>query len=319
MANCPKCGYHLKLTDWKPNCPKCGVNLVYYEMEEHLQQEADVAEVEHVRVQKKIDRLKASFVGSPYALVRLAFSILPIAALMLPLCSVTYSGPFIEQTTQKINAISIYNLASSLDFGSLFTMTKSNIVGSGFSGYAAALICILVSLLMVIVSLIALTCANGRFGNARNIFNNTVIVLSAVASAMFFKKFATGISAVFPDYFSGKLQFGALVYIITALMLLAINVIITIKKPPVKYKQCYVGGIPYEEYQQMIDDGVSMDEIHEKMDVILAEREAKRLAEVAKAEAEKKAKENAELEAKAKRYMETHKHTEENKDEKDEK
>ena len=310
MANCPKCGHHLKLTDWKPNCPQCGVNLVYYGMEEQLQAEADVAEVEHVRVQKKIDRLKASFVGSPYAFVRLAFSILPIAALMLPLCSVTYSGPFIESTTKNINAISIYNLASSVDFGQLFTMAGSKTVGSGFTGYAGALICILVSLVMLIVSLVALTCANGKLGNIRNIFNNSVVVAAAAAAIVFFTKFASGISGVFPDFFSGKLQFGAFVYLLTTLMLLAINIIIAIKKPAVKYKQCYVGGIPYEEYQQMIDDGVPMDEIHKKMDVILAEREAKRLAEQAQAEAEKKAKENAELEAKAKRYLESKENSE---------
>ena len=46
MAVCPKCGYKLKLTDWKPNCPKCGINLNYYGLEEKLQEEADVAEID---------------------------------------------------------------------------------------------------------------------------------------------------------------------------------------------------------------------------------------------------------------------------------
>ena len=49
MAVCPKCGYKLKLTDWKPNCPKCGINLNYYglevydhcEMEELVFEQAD--------------------------------------------------------------------------------------------------------------------------------------------------------------------------------------------------------------------------------------------------------------------------------------
>ena len=76
MATCPNCGHKLKLTDWKPNCPKCGVNLVYYNMDERLQEEADIAELDHVRVQKKIDRLKASFVGSKLAAVRLALLII---------------------------------------------------------------------------------------------------------------------------------------------------------------------------------------------------------------------------------------------------
>jgi len=61
MAKCPKCGRKLTLFDWKPNCPNCGVNLVYYGMEERLLDEADKAEAEHARLQKRIDRLKAAF------------------------------------------------------------------------------------------------------------------------------------------------------------------------------------------------------------------------------------------------------------------
>ena len=66
MANCPKCGRKLTILDWKPNCPGCGVNLVYYGMEERLLAEADAAEAEHARLQKRIDRLKEDlFAKSP--------------------------------------------------------------------------------------------------------------------------------------------------------------------------------------------------------------------------------------------------------------
>ena len=49
----------------------------------------------------------------------------------------------------------------------------------------------------------------------------------------------------------------------------------------------------------MIADGVSMDEIHAKMDKILAEKEAARLAEMNKKAAEKAAKEEEEFARKA--------------------
>ena len=132
MAKCPKCGRKLTLFDWRPNCPGCGVNLVYYGMEERLLLEADAAEAEHAKLQKRIDRLKASFVGSKLTILRIILSVIPIAALMLPLCTVTYSGPFIEQTTTSVNAIEIYNLVSSLDFGALITMLCSSILSSSF-------------------------------------------------------------------------------------------------------------------------------------------------------------------------------------------
>ena len=299
MAKCPNCGYSLKLTDWRPDCPKCGINLVYYGLDERLQEEADKAEIEHVRVQRKIDRLKASFVGSPFAIIRIFLSLLPIGALMLPLCSVTYSGPFIEQSTSKINAISLYNLVSSLDFDSLITMTGSKLVGKGFTGYAVSLICVLLSAVMVLISLFALVAANGPKGKIRNIINNCVSIALAVVSIVFFLSFSSNISSVFPEFFSASLQFGIFIYLFALALLLGINILIAVKNIPVKYKQCYIGGIPSEEYDEMIANGVPLEEIHAKMDKILAEREAERVAEIQRKAAEKKAKEEEELARKA--------------------
>ena len=58
MANCPKCGYHLRMIDIKADCPKCGVNLIYYNHQERLDADADKAEEEHIKFQPKIDRVK---------------------------------------------------------------------------------------------------------------------------------------------------------------------------------------------------------------------------------------------------------------------
>ena len=299
MAKCPKCGYHLKLTDWKPNCPKCGVNIVYYQMDERLQEEADKAEVEHVKVQKKIDHLKASFVGSPLTIIRIFLSLLPIGALMLPLCSVTYSGPFIEQTTAKVNAITLYQTASSLDFDAVFTMMGSKLVGTGFTGYFVALISILLSAVMVLVSLFALVAAMGKKGNIRNITNNSIAIILAVVSIVFFSIFSSNVGSAFPEFFSGKIMYGVFVYIGTLVLLLGLNIFLTINKVKVKYKPCFIGGIPAEEYFQMVEDGVPEEEIHAKMDVILAEKEAAREAEAMRKEAERKAKEDEEMARKA--------------------
>lgn len=280
MANCPKCGRKLTLLDWRPNCPGCGVNLVYYGMEERLLKEADAAEAEHARLQKRIDRLKASFIGSKLTIVRIILSILPIAALMLPLCSVTYSGPFVEQTTTSINAIEIYNLVSSLDFDALFTMIGSEILGTSFIGYAGALVCILLSLVMVIVSLVMLMLACSPKGNPRNITLNIIAIAFAVASPVLFSIFSSEITAVFPDFISGSLGVGIFVYIATLAALLAINIVIAVKGVDVKYKQCFVGGIPAEEYFELVEKGTDVEVIHKMMAEALekqsAEKEAKK-------------------------------------------
>ncbi len=283
MAKCPKCGRKLTLLDWRPNCPGCGVNLVYYGMEERLLKEADAAEAEHARLQKRIDRLKASFVGSKLTIARIILSILPIAALMLPLCSVSYSGPFIEATTTSINAIEIYNLVSSLDFDALITMIGSGVLGTSFIGYAGALVSILLSLVFVIVSLVMLTLACSPKGNPRNITLNVIAIVFAVASGVFFNVFASNISAVFPEFVSGSIEFGIFVYIAALALLLAINIIIAVKGVDVKYKQCFVGGIPAEEYFELVEKGTDIDVIHEMMAEALNKNEEAKAKEEVKA------------------------------------
>lgn len=276
MANCPKCGRKLTILDWKPNCPGCGVNLVYYGMEERLLNEADAAEAEHARLQKRIDRLKASFIGSKLTIVRIVLSILPIAMLMLPLCNVTYSGPFIEETTTAVNAIEIYNLVSSLDFDALFTMIGSSLLGSSFIGYAGALVCVLLSLVMVIVSLVMLTMACGPKGNPRNITLNVISIVFAVASIFFFNSFSSNISAVFPEFISGSVGIGIYAYIAALVALLVINIVIAKMGIDVKYKQCFVGGLPAEEYFELVEKGTDIKVIREMMAKALEAKDAEK-------------------------------------------
>lgn len=282
MANCPKCGRKLTILDWKPNCPGCGVNLVYYGMEERLLDEADAAEAEHARLQKKIDRLKAAFVGSKLTIARIILSVLPIAMLMLPLCNVTYSGPFIEQTTTAVNAIEIYNLVSSLDFDALFTMIGSSLLGTSFIGYAGALVCILLSLVFVIVSLLMLMIACGPKGNPRNITLNIITILLATASIVFFNVFSSNISAVFPEFISGSIGFGIFAYIAALFALLVINIVIAKKGIDVKYKQCFVGGLPAEQYFELVEKGTEKSVIREMMAEALEAKETEKNKEEAK-------------------------------------
>jgi len=279
MAKCPKCGRKLTLFDWKPNCPACGVNLVYYGMEERLMAEADKAEAEHARTQKKIDRLKAAFIGSKLTIIRIVLSVLPIAALLLPLASISYNGPFIEATTTNINAIKIYEIVSSLDFDGLFTMMGSSVVGSSFVGYFVALAGILLSLVFVIVSLLMLTLSCGKLGNIRNFIFNGLAIACAVVSAVFYGQFANGLTTVFPEFVTAaSVNWGAYVYIGTLLVLLGINIVLAVKGIDVKYKQCFVGGIPAEEYFELVEKGTDVDTIHKMMAEALAKKEAEKAA-----------------------------------------
>ena len=94
-STCPKCGYVLRLRDWREECPQCGVNMTYYNKEETLLQDADRAEIEFALFQPHMDRAKASFIGSPFTIARLVCSLLPAGALFLPLAKLQYT-PLLE-------------------------------------------------------------------------------------------------------------------------------------------------------------------------------------------------------------------------------
>ena len=123
-------------------------------------------------------------------------------------------------------------------------------------------------------------------GNPRNITLNIITIALAAASPVFFNIFATNISAVFPDFVSGKIGFGIFVYIAALALLLAINIIIAVKGVNVKYKQCYVGGIPAEEYFELVEKGTDKAVIRQMMAEAL---EKKTVASEEKEEAKEEA------------------------------
>lgn len=257
MANCPKCEYHLKLRDWRPNCPSCGVNLVYYGMEERLLADANKAEAEHSHFQKKFDRVKASFVGSKFAIARIIFTILPIAFLFLPWAKIFIKAPYID-TTVNVNMIKVGMKVAEMDFGALFELMGSKIVGTPFIMFFGALVCILLVAVIALVELILLFLSCSPKGIARNItLASAGLVLTGAATIMF-TKFNAYFATNFPSAYSGNLEFGIFVLMAAFVVVILINAIIGKVGIEVKYKQTYICGIPSQEYFAAKDAGIDV-------------------------------------------------------------
>ena len=94
---------------------------------------------------------------------------------------------------------------------------------------------------------------------------------------------------MFPEFVTGSVQYGAYVYIGTLVLLLAINIIIAKQGVAVKYKQCYVGGIPAEEFFVIVSACTDIDTIHQMMAKAMAEKgyNEEIVAEAAEASEEK--------------------------------
>lgn len=291
-ATCPKCGGRLKLTDWKPNCPHCGVNMVYYGMEERLLLDADKAEAEHARTQPKIDRIKAATIGSPLSIVRLVLSLVPIGGLFLPLATLAFQAPY-ASFSGNINVINVYNAVSSIDMDALKAMFSSELFGPAIIPYAVAVVCLLVSAVGVLLHLIFQTLACSPKGKPRN-FTLDVLNIGLVGAAIIcFSLFSTRITALLPTVVqTSSICYGAYVYLALLAVAFIIDIVCVVVGIPVKYKECFVGNIPADEYFKLVEDGVPLDHIRQ----VMAERTAAKEAEKAAEEAAKAAEEAEEAE-----------------------
>ena len=94
---CPKCGGEIPFYDLKPNCSHCGVNIMYYTQEEGLTRDAKRTELEGAVARMVVARVKAQFIGSKLVIVRLVFSVLAVAALLVPFAGVRYNAPLFQK------------------------------------------------------------------------------------------------------------------------------------------------------------------------------------------------------------------------------
>lgn len=256
MAECPKCKEHLRLVDWKPNCPHCGANIVVYDLQERLMQEADAAEVQYYHFQKKVDRLKASFIGSKLSIVRIFTSLIPIAALFLPIVKINLSAPF-EPYSGNMGVLDIYNLFDKLDIGAFLTAIEMNsAAGLMFTLSVAGL------LLSVVVMLLHFLCnmlACSPKGKIRN-YTLDIIFIVLVAASM-------GLFAFIPEnpFVSGSLGIGAFLYLVLVILNFIIDILVFRENIEIKHAQCFVGGIPIEEYFEMVERGVSPEDLRAEM------------------------------------------------------
>lgn len=249
MANCPKCGEHLRLRDWRQHCPHCGANIVVYDLQERLMQQADSAEVEHYHFQKKVDRLKGSFIGSPLAIARIFTSLLPAGPLFLPIIDATFRAPFTE-ATEKVTFMTIYNNTGEL--GNIFKLFSGT---AGDKFFAISAILFVLSVLCTLVHFVLNSLACSPKGKIRNGIIDAIILVTSVAS----------LGLIFANDGSGSVAaeagLGGYLYVAAQLINVFIDYLCFRKGIEIKHAQCYVGGIPIEEYFEMLERGATHDEI----------------------------------------------------------
>lgn len=273
MANCPKCGKHLRMADWKQHCPHCKCNIVLYDIQERLMQDADKAEVQHYYFQKRVNRMKAAFVGSKLAIARIFTSLIPVAAIVVPWLKGSFKEPFAEFD-------GIYTLFSLMD--RLESFNIDGILGllniddgkMPLILLAAAILMLVLSVVLILLHFGCLTMACGKRGKKRNyIFDILMLVFCAGATVLLM---------CIPEnpYFSIDFVIAPFVYFLLLGVNFGIDIAVYKQGIEVSYEDCFVGGIPVDEYFKMVEDGVPQEEIRQEMYRRLTEMQLQKEAEL---------------------------------------
>ena len=236
MANCPKCGYKLRMIDIKAECPKCGVNLLYYNQQERLALDADKAEEEHIKMQPKIDRIKFAFVGTKLSIVRLISFLIPIGVMFLPLASVNVNMPWnhIDKDISILNVV--MDIIMNLKFDILMDMiTGSDLTRVAFIFYALSIVFILLAAVFAILNIPfdAVSCSPKGF--KRNVTLSSCGIAFTVLSIVSFLVFNSQLTKVFGAIYSGSIGIGGFLVILGFAIIILVNVLIKKQNVPVKY------------------------------------------------------------------------------------
>ncbi len=191
MAQCPKCGYRLKLTDISQYCPCCKTNLRFYNFEENFIREAKIAELTQAGMFAAIRRLKAAFIGSPLVIARLVVMLLPVAGLLLPAGSYVVTLPF-KQVGYQLSGLGLFNLFSGGDLAYILQMCGAQLVGAEFAALRSSLllyllpavlaVCLLLGTLLCFVSLKKMPVVLSAFSAGGAVFSLVAALGVALAS-----------------------------------------------------------------------------------------------------------------------------------------
>lgn len=236
MANCPKCGHKLKITDISQYCPKCKVNMVFYGFAENFYREAKTAELSQAGISCKIRRLKYAFIGSKLTIARLIVMLLPAAALLIPAGKAMISLPY-KESGFDFGILGLVSLFTGDDLNYLLSMCSAELGGAAFAALRNALFGFLgVALFAVFALLFSVLC----FLSIKNMQKITSVIAglgiaACVADMVLINIFVK--AAAKSDILSGSNGFGLIVVALMFGAVLAVNLILSIKGIAVEYNE----------------------------------------------------------------------------------
>ena len=219
---CPKCGGEIPFYDIKPNCRHCGVNILYYTQDDDLIRDAKRTELESAVARMIVAKIKAVFIGSKLAIIRMIGIVAAICAMMVPFCSVSFSLPYYEEKF----SVSLIGIIQGIT-GGLLLKLPSYLKSTLFSSAGLACILILAVFLLLVLADLAMfavyilsAISPNKSAKILKRISIAAVVISLLAffAALYFSFTLKGNS-----YFAYTFGFGSLVNALIHIFLCVIN------------------------------------------------------------------------------------------------
>lgn len=232
---CPNCGTEIKRFDLAPNCKKCGVHIMYFTQEEDLRRDAKKTELEFTSARILLAKIKAAYIKGKIPVMRIIFSLLSVATLLIPHYNISLSFPWWEYEI-SIGALGVYNIVSD-SFWQLFDALAGLGVGKALF---TVLLCSLGFL--VAAALSAVVIAGALFLAFVNNKVTAKIMAGASVFAAVFQLTGTALSFVASNL-SGALEFvtvkplfGGIVSAVIFMVLFTLNLLLVLHEPEIPIK-----------------------------------------------------------------------------------
>ena len=283
MAVCPKCNKKIPVYHIGQLCPHCKVNIRFYDFDKKFYHDAKKAELSLAKISILIAHLKANYIGSKLAIIRLCTMILPLASLLIPYANAEISQPFYDKKI-SLSALGLFSAFSDGSLNYIMTMKSGGPDRTAFlalfaavAGVAAVALIAVFVLLLTILSIINIKrmpkvlCALSVLG--------ITATATAFALCLRFPKIAGQADGVI---LSGSISFGYIASFIAFAVVFVVNLLIIKKGLNVIYKE---GDLERKEIAKKVKSGeIKLDDlpqpIVETEETRLIDREIKQQQEL---------------------------------------
>ena len=260
MAVCPKCNKNIPIYHIGQLCPHCNVNIRFYDFDKKFYHDAKKAELSLAKISIFIAHLKANFIGSKLAIIRLCTMILPLLSLLVPYANANISQPFYDGK-MSLSALGLFNAFSDGSLNYIMTMKSGGPDRLAFvslfaavAGVAAVAVFAVLIFLLTILSIINIKkmpkvlCAVSLLG-----------IAATIAAAVLCFRFPHTAEAADGVLLSGSVSFGYIITIIAFAVVFVVNLLIIKNGLNVVYKE---GDLERKEIAKKVKNGeINIDDL----------------------------------------------------------